>query len=696
MHRRRPSHAVAAKDLNRRHGRLAADELAEAVVLADLSLMLTIVGQFVPLGTVLIAAAVVPMAVLAARHRLRAVLVGALASATVGFLVVGTAAVTAMAFCAVFGALVGAAERRGWGRIRTWATGIGILWPLLTAAAEIALLVLPNLRKLVLDQVRNSWQGFARILRWFGLDRVAKIIEPAVNWSVRYWWITVAIGMFVAVVFAIWIARSLARPTLYRMRQAFGTEASGREVLSADDGDRAPAPLPVALRAVSYRYPGSDRDALQNVSIEVNDRELLAVVGPNGSGKSTLARLVVGRLQPTTGAITRPGAVGLGHAGGAAIVFQHPEAQVLGVRVRDDVVWGLPPDHHVDVEAVLDRVALRELANRETGTLSGGELQRLALAAAIARSPRLLVSDESTAMIDPEGRELFMTLLRRLAADDGMGVVHVSHRPGDAAVADATFNLGAARTASAPGRGRRVAGVPRSPVIVLDGVGYVYSRATPWAHRALEAVDLTIHNGESVLVVGHNGSGKSTLAWIIAGLLAPTEGEALLDGEPLYNQVGRVGLAFQHARLQLLRPTVENEVRSASGATSEDTRRALLAVGLEPRTFADRRIDVLSGGQLRRVVLAGVLAGRPRALVLDEPFAGLDEDGRAELTSLLGAVRASREIALVIVSHDRDLRDGVIDRVVELEDGRITRDQPVDAAATNAAATRDVTDETPA
>src|SRR5436309_15822959 len=210
MRRRRPSYAVAAKAPNRRHGRLGADELAEAVVLADLSLMLTIVGQFVPLVTVLIAAAVVPMAVLAARHRLRAVLVGGFAAATVGFLVVGTAAITAMAFCAVFGALVGAAERRGWGHIRTWTTGIGVLWPLFTVVTEIALLVLPNLRKLVLDQVRNSWQGFARILRWFGLDRVARIIEPAVDWSVRYWWITVAIGMFVGVVFAIWIARSLA------------------------------------------------------------------------------------------------------------------------------------------------------------------------------------------------------------------------------------------------------------------------------------------------------------------------------------------------------------------------------------------------------------------------------------------------------------------------------------------------------
>jgi energy-coupling factor transport system ATP-binding protein len=303
------------------------------------------------------------------------------------------------------------------------------------------------------------------------------------------------------------------------------------------------------------------------------------------------------------------------------------------------------------------------------------------------------VSDESTAMIDPEGRELLMGLLRRLALDDGIGVVHVTHRAGEARAADATFNLGFARRATVRVDRRVTTRAPGSPVIVLRRVGYVYSRATPWAHRALEGVDLLIGDGESVLVVGHNGSGKSTLAWIIAGLIAPTEGEALLDGEPLHTQVGRVGLAFQHARLQLLRPTVENEVRSASDATTDDVHRALMAVGLDPGTFAERRIDELSGGQLRRVVLAGVLAASPRALVLDEPFAGLDDDGRAELTSVLSAVRASRQIALVIVSHDRDLPDGVVDRVVELEDGCITRDHFVAGAASRV---RDVPDETPA
>jgi energy-coupling factor transport system ATP-binding protein len=177
--------------------------------------------------------------------------------------------------------------------------------------------------------------------------------------------------------------------------------------------------------------------------------------------------------------------------------------------------------------------------------------------------------------------------------------------------------------------------------------------------------------------VGHNGSGKSTLAWILAGLITPSEGRALLEGEPVSGLVGRVGLSFQHARLQVLRPTVLEEVRAAAHVDGRVARAALATVGLDPHQFAGRRADELSGGQLRRVVLAGVIAARPRALVLDEPFAGLDADGRTELDGLLTDLRRRHHLAIVIVSHDLDLPVGLIDRVVELESGRITRDEPI-------------------
>jgi energy-coupling factor transport system ATP-binding protein len=255
--------------------------------------------------------------------------------------------------------------------------------------------------------------------------------------------------------------------------------------------------------------------------------------------------------------------------------------------------------------------------------------------------------------------------------------VHVSHDENEAAAADRVIALEAGHVVDQPAdppnatqpaaRFRTGLG---APVVELRRIGHVYSRKTPWAHRALERVDLVIRQHEAVLVMGHNGSGKSTLAWIIAGLLTPSEGEVRVEGT--------IGLSFQHARLQLLRPTVLDEVRVAAGVDASVAEDALRAVGLGDPFFTHRRIDELSGGQLRRVVLADALAAKPQCIILDEPFAGLDAQGRRELERVLTDIRARRGVALVIVAHDRDLPAGVVDRVVELENGRIVSDEPID------------------
>jgi energy-coupling factor transport system ATP-binding protein len=689
------------------------------VVLADVSLALTVVGQVVPFGGALLAAAVVPLAVVAARHRLRAVVTGAIAASAVGFLVIGSAAFTSMGVCAAIGALVGAADRRGWSRRRTMVIGLATLGPAAALIADGALLVFSNLRRLTLDQVRNGWNGLFHLVRsiaglvdwilglfrYVGLVRIARLGDSVttaadrttswgdhfVVWVVRNWWISVPFTLVLLLWFAIWLALGLSTPALRRVRRAFGDAVvDDPGVTTTEDPSASPDPLPVTLHDVRFRYPNATTDALADASLEVHAHEMLAIVGANGSGKSTLTRLLAGRRRPTAGALERPGNVGLGRVGGTAIVAQRPEAQVLGVRVRDDVVWGMPSPERVDVDALLERVGLRALADRETSTLSGGELQRLAIAAALARTPRLLISDEATAMVDADGRALLVDLFRDLAHHDGLGVVHVTHRAAEAAAADRSITLADGRIVDADARLRSedaIAGIDGrepielgEPVITLHGVGHVYSRNTPWSNRALTDIDLTIRAGEAIVVVGHNGSGKSTLAWILAGLFAPGEGTALLDGEPIVGQVGRVGLSFQHARLQLLRATVLDEVAAAGGVDDRDARAALTAVGLDPLVFADRRVDELSGGQMRRVVLAGVLAAQPRAIVLDEPFAGLDAEGRAELDTLLYALRRRRDLALVIVSHDRDLPVGLVDRVIELESGRITRADTADPA----------------
>ncbi len=173
------------------------------------------------------------------------------------------------------------------------------------------------------------------------------------------------------------------------------------------------------------------------------------------------------------------------------------------------------------------------------------------------------------------------------------------------------------------------------------------------------------------MIHGHNGSGKSTLGWIMAGLTVPTTGSCLIDGEPTDEHVGEVALAFQAARLQLMRSHVDLEVASAAGFSHRDEDRVVAAlglVGLQP-SLAKRRIDHLSGGQMRRVVLAGLLARSPRALILDEPLAGLDIGSQRGLLRLLERLRREQGLTLVVISHDSVGLESVCPRTLHLRDG---------------------------
>ncbi|HEY2301666.1 MAG TPA: DUF2232 domain-containing protein [Acidimicrobiales bacterium] len=682
--------------------RLKPAEIAEAAVLADVTVALCLLGWLLPFPGVFLAVAVTPMAVVAVRNRPRAVLAGAIAGLTVAFLIAGAGLAINVAGCAFIGALIGAAWRRRWGPTRTVLAAWVILWPGLCVITLSLMALFASLRKLTLDQLINTWSGIARTLKEMGLGQVAAEIDPRVHAAVRNWWITVPAVLFVGVAGATWISRMLAWPALERMARA-GVLGGQRESTAELNGrvrrrgrarpERRTAgggvpngPVPVELVGVSHQYPGTGPMALRNVSLVVHPGEFVAIVGPNGSGKSTLARILGGR-PPTSGEVRRPGSVGPGQPGGTSMIFQRPESQVLGVRVRDDVVWGLAPGHGVDVAAVLARVGLDGFEERETSTLSGGELQRLAVAAALARRPALLISDESTAMVDAEGRRLLTDLFARLAAEEGLAVVHVTHRPEEAARAGRALVLDRGRllerTGATPPRpvAPAVASPPGRPgdvLLELSDVGYIYSLRSPWSHRALAGIDLVVRQGEGVLLVGRNGSGKSTLAWILAGLLPPTEGEALLDGRPVDTCVGQVALSFQHARLQLLRSTVRGDIKAAAGVGDADADAALELVGLDAAEFGSRPIDQLSGGQQRRVALAGLLARNPRVLVLDEPFAGLDDGARAGLIKVIGALRTNRGLTVIVISHDVEGADLLTERVVVLDEGRMIEDRSID------------------
>jgi energy-coupling factor transporter ATP-binding protein EcfA2 len=670
-------------DATRTTGPLRPVEIATAAVMAALAVVLTVVGWFLPHLGIVAAFAVVPLGVVAHHHRLRALLAAMFAASVLSFLVAGTGTVTNVVECAAVGGLVGVAKRRGWG-LGVVAAGVAVIGPVLAALSVGLLAVFAALRKLTLEQFRNTWKGVRRILGAVpGTAGLVRHADRFVDAALRDWWATVAIVVIAATAWFAILGWVFIGAVLDRLRWI-----RPQDRLDLDSDPSPPGPLPVALHDVRYRYPGADSDALGPVSLEVRPGEMVALVGDNGSGKSTLARVLAGR-PPTAGTVSRPGSAGLGRRGGTALVMQHPETQVLGVRVADDVVWGLPAGAEVDVAALLDAVGLSGMGGRETSGLSGGELQRLAVAAALARDPRLLISDESTAMVDEQGRRELTALLRSLPARRGMAVVHVTHRGEEAAVADRRYRLAAGRLVAdavlAAPNGSVADGAPVAPSgraapLDLVGVSHTYGLGTPWEQPALRGVDLAVEPREGVLVVGDNGSGKSTLAWIMAGLLRPTFGECLLGSRPVREQVGAVGLAFQHARLQLQRATVGRDLRAAGAPDDAAAAAALGAVGLRASEFADRRVDSLSGGEQRRVALAGLLARRPSVLVLDEPLAGLDRPAREALVDLLAGLRFRHGLTVVVISHDLGGMEKVCDRVVRLHEGRVVSDSAREGA----------------
>jgi energy-coupling factor transport system ATP-binding protein len=276
-----------------------------------------------------------------------------------------------------------------------------------------------------------------------------------------------------------------------------------------------------------------------------------------------------------------------------------------------------------------------------------------------------------------------MSVLSGLTQHHRMSLVHITHYNSEADAADRVINLtgngGAAdntemvETAAAPSATAPVAHHSDAPVLELNGVGHEYASGTPWATTALRDINFAVHEGEGVLIHGLNGSGKSTLAWIMAGLTVPTIGSCLLDGSPVSDQVGGVAISFQAARLQLMRSRVDMEVASAAGFPVKEHGRvveALATVGLDP-ALARRRIDQLSGGQMRRVVLAGLLARSPRALILDEPLAGLDAASQRGLLRLLEGLRRRAGLTVVVISHDFSGLEDLCPRTLHLHDGEL-------------------------
>ena len=693
--------------------RLTPVEVATAGALSGLAVTFGLIAAVTPVFQLFFqVATAVPLAMVSLKLRPRAA-VAAFASTILLAIAVGGVATAGRAFqAALVGLIIGFLhkKRASWLPVSGVAAGLGLVWGVGTG---IAFWILSDLRTLGLESIQKTLDGFLNLIG--NIPHSGGFVDAGHQlgqWFVDWWWIWIPITRLIGVAFLVLAARWLLGAILSRISLDEGWDPLLDATARVDEEPAAEAssPLPLTLTDVSFTYPGADHPALRGVTLSFERPEYTVVVGHNGSGKSTLALLLAG-TQPGSG--TRTGGGILGEVGGTALVGQRSELLVLGQSVAEDITWGMSAEQSsgLDLDDLLERVGLAGLADADPRSLSGGQLQRLALAGALARSPRLLISDESTAMIDRAGRVDMLDLLASLPAL-GIAVVHITHDPAESARADRVVTIRSGRIVSdrragegaplideagdpsaSPATGvSTVSSVAGAPALIkaahlwADRVAHTYDLGTPWEKPVLRDVSLILDPGQAMLITGDNGSGKTTLSRVLTGLLVPTWGRVTLGGRPMQRCVGDVALSMQFARLQLQRPSVRSDILAAAGhgpriGTGSTHRKGMISreegdrivaeamelVGLDP-ALASRGIDDLSGGQMRRVALAGLFASHPSVLILDEPMAGLDAASRDLLISVLDERRRAG-LSILVISHDLEGMDSLCDTRGHLAQG---------------------------
>ena len=514
----------------------------------------------------------------------------------------------------------------------------------------------------------------------------------------------------------------------------------------------------IYLNHLTYTYPGSPRPVLADVTLDIAEGEFVLLAGPSGAGKSTLLRCLNGLVPHFTGGTLSGSITVAGHdpvvegpqvlSRVVGFIFQDPEAQFVVDRVEDEVAFALenaaipPAEMRARVEQALDLVDLLPLRDRPLETLSGGEKQRVAIAAALALRPRLLVLDEPTSQLDPQSAEEVLTALVHLNRDLGLTMVLAEHRL-ERILSHVHRLIYLPTPQIEGGMGEVLSGPPRQvlhqmdltpPLVTLgkalgweplpltvEEARHFTNRKSQIANRksssiirnpqstihnpllavrslhfsydgepALRDVTLTIGEGELVVLMGRNGSGKTTLLKCIVGLLCPQQGEIRLAGEPLAGRETAdvcqdVGYLPQEPDALLFADTVAEELQVTlrnHGLVDHpplDPTVLLERLGLSDLATSYPRD--LSVGQRQRVALGAVTVTRPRLLLFDEPTRGMDYVAKRDLVHLLREWQAEGA-GILLVTHDVEWAAQAADRVVMLRQGQAVADgSPSDVLA---------------
>ena len=501
------------------------------------------------------------------------------------------------------------------------------------------------------------------------------------------------------------------------------------------------------------------RRAIDEVNIDIEPGQFIAILGHNGSGKSTLAKHMNAILTPTGGTMWVDGKDTKNEENiwdvrqTAGMVFQNPDNQIIGTVVEEDVGFG-PENLGVPTEDIwkrvedsLSAVGMIEYRHHSPNKLSGGQKQRVAIAGVVAMRPKCIVLDEPTAMLDPNGRKEVLRTVDELRRREKVTVILITHYMEEVVGADRVIVMdkghvvleGTARevfsqvellkeyrldvpqvtllayelrkkgypipegiltteellealnkckkmdvtTQTLAKKDRAAGNQSEEPLLKVDHINYIYSPGNAFEKHALKDISLDIYEGEFVGIIGHTGSGKSTLIQHLNGLIKATDGAIYYKGENIYGEKynlrelrNNVGLVFQYPEHQLFETDVLTDVcfgPKNQGLSQEECKEraieALRLVGLPEKYYEVSPFD-LSGGQKRRVAIAGVLAMRPKVLVLDEPTAGLDPKGRDEILDQIAYLQKEGNLTVVLVSHSMEDIAKYVDRIVVMNKGR--------------------------
>lgn len=475
----------------------------------------------------------------------------------------------------------------------------------------------------------------------------------------------------------------------------------------------------VVLRNVCFSYDDGKTWTLNNLSLTINAGERVAIVGLNGSGKSTLAKIIAGLTAPDSGYVTLCGEKVFENTTACAesykkarkyigALFQSPEDQIITTITEEDVAFGLEnlqfprKTMYKRISEALKTVHMEDKRYADPSTMSGGQQQRVALASAIAMNSKLLVLDEPTSMLDSFARKDVDALFDNLHKN-GTTIVQITHNFEECKRANRILLLenGILKEVSFNGLKTYFSNIElannhltkisknknltdsrfkenESDIAVeISGLTVKYDKTSP---AVIDDYSLTVKSGETVAIMGENGCGKSTLVKTMCGLLKANSGNITVHGISVRGKTSKIirqklhqtiGYVMQLPEQQLFADTVRNDVSYGpknfglkGNALKERVDETLRLLSLE--NLAEKSPFALSGGQQRLVAIAGVLACKPRVLVLDEPTAGLDFEAALRIREILGMLH-NQGVTIILITHNLQEVEDLGARLVTLK-----------------------------